>query len=251
MSNSLQTDYILDELLKGRLTLDEATAQLRQEGVEDTAMEINLHKAAAVAIQRYNIIQQVSRVHGEFTASGKPTGRIVSMQPFKILLRAAAAILVIAGLWFVYQYATVTDNSMYAEIYQPYELNTDRSQPTDPPPNGLVELFRKKDYAGVTKLYPGIEKPGNREKFLAGFSNLQTGNYGQAEALFREILEQSTQGGTGLYSDEAEFYLGLVLLKLGKNEEAVGYFKKIKENPFHTFHARVNRWTLTRLQWLD
>jgi tetratricopeptide (TPR) repeat protein len=114
-----------------------------------------------------------------------------------------------------------------------------------------IQQYKDKDYKAVIKTWQSLRGANNREKFLAASAFHETGDYQQAVNVLQQIVQNNSQTGNRLYNDEAEFYLGLSYLKMKNNKAAYNYFKKIRDNPNHTFHERVSRWTITRLKWLN
>lgn len=255
MSNNLQTDIILDNFLKGNITREVTCAQLEENGVTDAREEIVLHIAAATAIIQYNIQTQVSQVHQLYAAAParqpEAPGR-GSKAPVRSLvkwsLRIAAVCTTAICAWFAYQYTQTNSQNLFSETYQPYNINTLRSN--QPAPHPLAEDFKKGNFSGVIGTFRTLAAPDNRERFLAGFALLETGRYTEAAEQFNLIIKNNISQNSRLYNDEAEYYLALASLKLKNNSEARHLFKKIYNEPEHTYHNRVNKWLLTRLGWL-
>ena len=254
MNDNFYTDDVLDDLLQKRVSRTEAEALLQKEGIENPASAIDLHEAAAKAIQQYNLFKQVQAVHQGYAPKAtqpavvKQKGRLVHLPIVKWSLRVAALLVVMAGGWVTYQQLTTTTGSVYAEVYQPYYVNTDRGV-GNVVTHRMVEQFKAGDYAAVIGTYQQLTVTGNREKFLTAYAYHQTGNQPQAIELLQQILQYNNGSGSRLYQDEAEFYLALSYLKNGNKEEAVKLLTSIRNNPNHTFHQRIPAWTLTRLKW--
>ncbi len=259
MNNNLHIDEVLDALLKEEIARTEAETILQKENVSDTATEIDLHVAAAKSLQRYTVLKQVQSVHTAYINGGvtvdlpknredlKP--RVLKMQPVKWMLRIAASIILLLGGWFAYEYNTTSSNRLYNEIYQPYNINTDRGV-KDIKTHNMVQLFKDNDYIAVIQIYESLGTTNNREKFLAAYAYHETENYQQAVTVLQQILLYNKQSNTRFYNDEAEFYLGLSYLKMKDVKSAAPLFKAIRNNPNHTFHERVSDRTIRRLTWL-
>jgi TolA-binding protein len=259
MNTDLQMETLLDDFLKNNISRTEAETILKKEGFVDPGNIIDLHLAAAKALQRYNIMQQVQAVHTGYIATTqqqnnkelpqKEQGKVVRMQPLKWATRIAATLILIAGGWFVFQYAATNSNVLYGEIYQSYNVNTDRGAP-ETGTHDMIQQFKVKDYAAVLRTFESLPVSNNREKFLAAYAALETADTKKAIDLFTRILDYNRSNNSRLYNDEAEFYLGLAYLKAKENKSARTIFENIRSNPNHTFHERVNKWTMTRLTWL-
>ena len=264
MNNNIHIDKLLDDLLKGNLSLREVEQLMQLEAIADVAGEIDLHRFAAVALQRYSVLEQVQQVHKEYvekarndvgenksnTSKSNTSAKVVRIQPLKWFMRVAAILILVAGGWVVYHYTTTSSTKLYTEIYQPYNINTDRNDNIEIVPHNMIQQFKDKDYAAVINTFRSMPATNNREKFLAAYAWHTTGDYKQVINVLQQILKNNNQTGNRLYNDEAEFYLGLSYLKMKNNKTAFTYFEKIRNDTTHTFHERVSKWTMMRLKWL-
>lgn len=260
MSNEIHIDQVLDELLKNRLSRSEAERELAKTGVIDMSAEIELHYSAARSIHQFNVLQQVQKVHSEYLLAKLPEipahsspgskGKLVNFGRVKWILGIAASLLLITSTWFFYQYSTNNAEKLYAELYQPYSLNTSRGL-EEPVTHNMVEEFRNQNYAAVIKTFESLPKTNNREKFLSAYSYLQMEQYNQSITNLIQILAYNRQNNTRIYNDEAEFYLALSYLKNNQPAMATPILEGIRSKPAHTFHERVSKWSITRLRWLD
>lgn len=256
-TNQIEIDNLLDDLMQEKIGLEEARIALGKLDVGNPQAEIDVHYTAAKALQRYSVLQQVSRVQQSYlsaqaknTESKQTTGKWVAMPTVRWAMRIAASLLILATTWMGYQFATTSGSQLYGEIYQDYNVNTDRGM-GDPVTHEMVNQFQAGDYAAVIATFNKLDVTNNREKFLTGYAYLQTTNYLSAIALFNQIRDFNRQSGTRLYNDEAEFYSGLAYLKLSQHKKAHSIFSEIRQNPDHTYHDRVKGWTLTRMNWLN
>lgn len=259
MKNELYIEQLLDDYLQQKLPRTDASLLLRQEGVADADTEIDLHHAAAIALQRYSLLQQVQNVHRQFSPQQngvtvyKPgmNPKVVNMNPVKWFLRIAAAVILVAGIWFGYLYNSTTSTTLYAEIYQSYNVNTERANVEEITPHNMIQEFKEKNYTAVIETYRSLSLSNNREKFLAAIAYQETGNSPEAITLLNQVLQFNKQQKGRLYNDEAEFYLALNYLKTKKAKHAIPLFQKIYDDPDHTFHERIRKTTLKKMKWLD
>jgi tetratricopeptide (TPR) repeat protein len=259
MNNNSQMETILDDLLKNKITRNEAEILLEKETVADIAMEIDLHICAASALQRYSVLKMVQSVHQTYatasplismpTKEDKKVSAIKMINPVKWAISAAAIIIVVVSSWFTYQYVNTSSSKLYSQIYQPYSLNTDRGM-ADISTHNMIEDFKNKNFSGVIKTYESLPSPNTRERFLSAYAYHEKGNYQKAIELLNQILENNKLTNTRLYNDEAEFYTGLSYLKINKPESAIPFFEKIRNNPNHTFYERITKSMIKRLKWL-
>ncbi|MGZ5247997.1 MAG: hypothetical protein ACXWCR_12890 [Flavitalea sp.] len=259
MRNEQYINDLLDEYLEQKKSRKDVIFLLQQHGVEDAAEEINLHHAATAALQRYNIIQQVNKVHLNFvqTSEIKLKGRndsslkVLWRQPVKLMLRVAAILFIVVSTLFVYTIFNTSSNDIYADTYQAYNVNIDRATFEEIVPHSMVSQFQDKNYAAVIETYKSLTVTNNREKFLTAIAYQETKSYPQAVDLLRQILAFNQQRNSRLYNDEAEFYLGLNLLKLDNHQEALPLFRKIYNDQNHTYNERISKTTLWKIKWLS
>ncbi len=252
MNTDTSIDSILDDYQKGIKSITETKMELEALGVIDTDEAITLHQAAARAIQRHAIRMQVKNVQRSFTENmvKKPEAKIVQLQPFRFILRIAAIVILVAGGWFAYQYNAVSSDKLYAEIYQPYQVNTNRANIGEIIPHQLIQQYKDKNYPAVINTYLSLTVSNNREKFLTAMAYHESGGYEKAIDLLLQIQAYNKQQGTRLYADEAEFFSALCYLKLNNGKAALPLFENIYNNRAHTFNERVSRWTIIRLRWI-
>lgn len=253
MSNEIQIDTLLDELFKKNMPAKAVEAELEKSGAENPAEEMALHIAAINAIKRYNVLLQVQQVHQGFVPVATNQAPVKSIRPkvVKWVMGIAASLLLILAGRFAFEYSANSSTKLYSAIYEPYNVNTDRTgqntQETNP---AIITAFNSKNYAGVIKIYEGLEKSGNREMFLAAYSFHQLADYQKAAALCELILQNNKTANPKLYNDEAEFYAALSYLKLKNTAEAAKLFKAIHENPRHTYYEKVTNKIMRRINWL-
>jgi TolA-binding protein len=255
MENEMYIEEVLDAVVKDRLPEAQAVFILRDQQVADAQGEITLHKAAASVVRMYAAQEQVRAIHQEYLQrlgappQGVPTDAVVRRFSWKPLLRVAAVLVLVVSGWFTYQLASTSGDSLYAEMYQPFTIDTERGQANAVSGN-LVDRFRAGDYLGVIRLYTQTQGTDNRERFLAAYALQSTGAFEESLKPLRAIIDQNRRTGTMLYQDEAEYYLGLALLRTKAYEEAEQIFSAIAQDKDHTYHDRVAPWMLTRLRWL-
>lgn len=251
MNNQPIFDELLDSLVKKEISFEELLLQSGNDNYEEVYEQAQLHTLAAETIKNYAIWMQVSDVHKEFLAENKfgaKETKVVKMEPQKWMMRVAASVALLIGLYFTQENLRVNPDRMYKSTFQEYYINTERSIGIIQQ-NELVESFRKGNYAQVAKQYGLTAGNSVQETFLSGYSNLVTGNYSEAEELFRKIIADNHKKGTAIYLDEAEFYLALTQLKQDKVKDAYQLMNQIYSNKEHTYNDAVSRWMLFRMKW--
>jgi len=254
--NNPDIDSLLDDLLKGSISAEVLKKELEDDPLINPDTEIEAHFAAAKAIRRYAVVSKVQSFHRSFldelstSSPVQPESPVRKMDLLKWTMRVAAVFFIVIGGWLAFEYNQNSSTGIYKEIYQPYNLNTDRGI-GDISAHNMVQDFKELKFDKVIEAFEELEKSNQREKFLAGYSYLETGNFGKAIIQFNEILADNKEQGQRLYNDEAEYYLGLSYLKLHDISKAIDILEKIQSNPDHTFHEKVTKWTLRKLKWLN
>lgn len=251
------TERLLDDLMRNDISREYAIKKLSEEGIADPEALILSHETAIKLIQRRQVASQVQSVHQSYLQentklSAEPVrkpAKLVSMNLVQPFIRAAAVLIVIAASWLSYEYINTNRMSMYAELYQPYHVNTERSV-AGPIEHRMVEDFRNQQYQAVASTFEKLTETSNREKFLAAYAYMKLQRDKEAQPLFEDILSFNEKTGSKLYQDEAEYYLALTFLHTGQHTLALQLFKKIRQQPSHTYHDQVDQWVITRLQWI-
>lgn len=251
------TERLLDDLMRNNISREEAIKKLSEEGIADPEALILSHETAVKLIQRRQVAQQVQSVHQSFIQenaqpsmpSGQVTAKVIRMNPMHLLIRAAAMLIGIAATWLAYQYINTNNSGIYTELYQSYHVNTERSS-ASPVEHRMVEDFRNQQYEAVVSTFEKLTETNNREKFLAANAYISLNRGKESVLLFQDILDANERTGSKLYQDEAEYYLALAYLKTGQNKAALALFKKIRQQPGHTYQDKIDQWTITRLQWI-
>jgi tetratricopeptide (TPR) repeat protein len=94
--------------------------------------------------------------------------------------------------------------------------------------------FSKKDYRAADQQFDQIlmSDPNNfAVRYYAGISNIELKDYQKASHMFESILAD----GNSLYTEYAQWYLGLSYLASGKVDLASGIFGKIAADPEHYY----------------
>lgn len=248
------TEQLLDDLMRNNISREDAIKKLLEEGIAEPEALILSHETAVKLIQRRQVAQQVQAVHQSFMQdkagpSGQVTAKVLRINFMNQLIRAAALFIGIAATWLTYQYINTNNSGMYTELYQSYYVNTERSS-ASPVEHRMVEDFRNQQYEAVVLTFEKLTETSNREKFLAAYAYISLNRDKDAILLFQDILDANKRTGSKLYQDESEYYLALAYLKTGQNTAALALFKKIRQQPGHTYQDKIDQWTITRLQWI-
>jgi len=246
MNNEFYNTELLVRYLDKELTAEEIIAvEQRLAAEQGLREELERLKLAREAVRLYGLKQQVGKIHTQMRGTGSviPISRRNNIQTISRWTMRIAAIVVLAVLGIgVYQYSTLSNEKLFAEQYQPYEIRASRGAETE----SLVEAaYKKKDFPGVIAAFNNSPTHVTADYFLVGQAYLQQNN--AKEAVSNLELANASADTSHLYKDESEYYLALAYLKDKQTDKALRIFRKIHSDPDHTFRDKVNRWFLRRL----
>jgi hypothetical protein len=240
-----------DSFASKEISFEELLSHNKNMNVQELNEQLQLHLAAKRAIRKYAVMHKNYASVGELHSVQElmaPVRSISARKAIQWTMRIAASVALLIGLYVAQYVVFYTPEKMYKNNFSEYSLNNERGA-SETAVNEMVEAFRKKDYSRVINLYSLPGGKTNREKFLAGYSQLELNDAAAATLLFNDIISTNRQMGTGYFQDEAEYYLAMALLKQNKKEEAHELLDKIYANKEHTFNESVSSWMLFRLKW--
>jgi tetratricopeptide (TPR) repeat protein len=244
----------LDESLRGKAT---ATLEEVIGNDPEAEKEWNYLRLAVDAVKEAGLYQEVSAARTAWkaesgiaatSATAKSAARTTTAAPtnttakvrslYRVSLRAAAVILIIAASTAIYKYLSVSSGSLYDRYYSGYNLSTTRGAgDTDP----VMEAYNAKDWTTVRQLAATAKTRTNQTDFLAGMACLEQKQYDEAISHFEQIIAVNTHAGTDLYQDEAEYYLAISWLAHRNVNEAMPILEKIRADRHHKYHEKVEK----------
>ncbi len=247
-NNNTNTERLI-RYLDGELSEAESEA-LRTELANNTAMQQELDNLVLTkgVIRNYGLSQKVSGIHQammlEMTAPAKPVVRSLP----KMMMRIAAAIIILAGLFGLYQYLAVSPGNLYNDQYTAYQVATMRGTTNA---GNIEKAYSEKKDDQVILLYRQTANPTANEQFLAAQAYLNLSNLNNAIMLFNTLLEKNKATNTDTLNDDAEYYLALSYLKKNETTKALPLFKKIHDDKDHLYHDKISSWYLSKLKLLN
>lgn len=254
MPVNTQTEIALDDFFAGTISRNKLSDIMQLNGVTETETLIQEHEQAIQLIRQYNLLQQVQNVHMQFakktSAQEEPSAaKVITMSPRSFALRIAAGFLLILTGYTLFQYSNSSSGKLYESMHNTYAVTETRSALSEPK-SEIVDAYKKGDYKTVITLFDRFTNPGNRELFFAGNAHLEAGDLNKSIELFERILQQNKATGELLYQDEAEYYLAMAHLKNKDTEKALPLLEAIADEPAHTYHNKIDRFTLFKVKWL-
>jgi tetratricopeptide (TPR) repeat protein len=253
MNRNSNIENSLDKWLSGEMTREEVLAQTEMADAEDAQRMLKAHKAAYIGLHDAYLKNQIQMAHQHFTdieSAGKIYAINRNQWKSRKIFSIAASIVLLLGLFFIYNQIFVGGENLYHQFYNDYYLINERSD-NDLINDPLANHFNSKDYPKVLQMVAANPAAGQREKFIGGYAAFILDDHALAQILFKEILEKNKLTDINLYNDEAEYFLALSYLKNKEYEKAIGLFEKIRANSFHIYHEKVSRYNLIRIKILN
>ncbi len=244
------TTLLLEQYLDGALAPDEANRiKILLEADPALREELEAMQLAVEAVRHKGLYARVKAIRQDMHLSeqtNKKPARLFSI--VRLSMRIAASLLIIAGAFAIYKYASVTNVSVYNDLYLEYEPSRTRSVQTDP----AATAFLQKNWKEVIAL--ADQQPDNKNLFLSGIASLETGNPSAAITRFESILQKNATTGTDYFNDEAEYYLALGYIRNGDPSRGSALLNTISRKADHLYRekaANASAINLTILEWKD
>jgi len=249
MDNNNSNTERLIRYLDAELSEAESEALLT-ELANNTAMQQELDNLVLTkgVIKNYGLTQKVSGIHQammqELTVPAKPVVRSLP----KMMMRIAAGIILLVGLFGLYQYFAVSPGNLYNDQYSDYQVATMRGTTNA---GDIEKAYSEKKDDEVILLYRQKQNPSANEQFLAAQAYLNVSDLNNAIMLFNSLLEKNKANNTDTLNDDAEYYLALSYLKKNETTKALPLFKKIHDDKNHLYHDKISSWYLAKLKLLN
>jgi tetratricopeptide (TPR) repeat protein len=203
----------------------------------DLALEYNLEMDLQKVLGQEDLLDLRAKciaAQDEFNVSERKFVKVIQITR-KYWYAAASIILIaiIAGGVLLFNPGNYSPEKLFKMYYKSGEtIGLSRSGNVN-----MVEALRyfsKNDFQSAEKLFTEIllNDPGNIAViYYSGISNIEIENYSKAALMFEKIIAH----GDNLYTENAEWYLGLSYLASGKLEQAENIFKVIATSPDHYY----------------
>jgi hypothetical protein len=224
-------DYIYNELSEDKLASFEAELSSNQE----LAAEISLVKEIDLALKENDIMQlrsSLQGIAGDIAAEKQEersfTARISSK---KILTSSVAASLILMlGITGLLSRQS-SPGEIYQKFYSTYQTSgISRSAGTETNQTLALGLqkFNSKEYEEALILLQQVvscDQNNAAGHFYAGAALQETGKYDKAINQYESVIVNSDN----LFTEQAQWYIGLCYLQTNENKKAYKQFKKIAE----------------------
>ncbi len=248
-NNNINSDTLI-QYLDNELSQEEKTNvenQLKHDAVMQQEIE-NLSLAKS-AIKIYGLKKHVGTIHQEMMSELMEEKTYIAKKGFVkkmviISMKVAAAVFIVTLAIGIYQYTTITPDSVFANNYEPYTLSVNRGTVET---NFIEKSFQEKKYAAVINQFEALENANAKEFFLAAAAYMETNSYKKAIAAFNNVLLKNEREKKSIFNDDAQYFLALSYLKNNDIKLAAPIFEMINKNKNHLYNDKVTNAFMRKL----
>jgi tetratricopeptide (TPR) repeat protein len=202
------------------------------------------------AIRHYGLTRRVADIHWQMITELQPA--VKKINPARRLIRmtaaVAAAIILLAGSFWLYNFFTLSGNKVFQTAYKTYQLPLTRDVNTTT--TAAEEAYLQKNYTEVIRIHNTRDGITIKDEFLCGAAALELKDNAKAITCFKEVLELSSTQQPPVLKDEAEYYLSLSYIRNGDYANSLEMLKKIKNDPGHTYYTAVTQKLIRQVKML-
>ena len=165
----------------------------------------------------------------------------------KKAFRVAATVIILLGVASVYEYLTLSSNSLFKNNFQEYSLHENRGSNNE---SMIEQEYKLSHLSKVMELFSEEQSKTLQDYFIAGNAYLQLDNTSDAIKCFLSVQQINALQHTHFYQDDAEYYLAMSYVENNELSKAIPLFEKIYADSDHLYHSKVTWWFLKRLQLL-
>ncbi len=251
MDNSTSNmSELLVRYLDGELSGTEKE-NLEQQLATDNSLQEELEslKTAREAVKQFGLHHTVTGIHREMMKEMQlPVRKMnTTRRIIRYSIAVAASIILAVGGIMVYHIFTLSSNRIFASNYRSYELGTLRDGGTHETP--VEKAYREKNYKEVVALTEKSQV-AREESFLSAMSYLELNNNTMAIERFKRVLFLNQEDKSGLWKDEAEYYLALTYVRNKDFDLALELLYKMQGNPTHLYNQKITRKLIRQVKLL-
>jgi hypothetical protein len=210
---------------------------------------------ARQAIQAQGLKEKMAQLHKIYykPEAAEHAAKVIPIKPVRpmraVLLRAAAAVIVLMMGYGVYFYTATTAGSVYDRHYTSYQLPVNRAGENRAA--GTDSLFMAGNFDAVISNWKQPGEKSRHERFLTAMAFLEKNQPADAIRLLQDLRQENSRSAEKVFEDESDYYLAMALIKNGDIQEAVKLLDLIKNNPQHLFHKKAKKISGLRLKILE
>ncbi len=230
---------LLEDYLDGRMTVDQMRSfEARMGRDEALQKEYRLHQDMAKAI----LDDKANQFRRLLDDAHKHYERREKRPMYFRMAAAIVVLLTVGGLILLFSGRNVTSKDLAEKHYKTYQPFNGVRSATDERSKMITagfEAYHKADYITAARYFETVLKdaPDNNQiRFYLAIAYMENKNPGEAIRLLQNIVETRDV----FYLSQAEWYMGLCYLWLGRKEEAILPFERLsKKEGFYQEQARL------------
>jgi hypothetical protein len=182
-------------------------------------------------------VAQVAAMHSADQATPVVEMRTAPVRRMStMLMRVAAVVVLVLGAFTAYRMVNSSPDNLYGQYYVSYDLNTARGASAS---TALEQAYRTKNWQVVDAEFKKSHVHDQSAYFLHGMSQLESKQFYEAAADFKNVLALNKTASQQRYQDEAEYYLAMSYLAAGNKAAAEPILEAIQKDAGHLYHERV------------
>jgi hypothetical protein len=152
-------------------------------------------------------------------------------------MQIAAVFIVAMGLAVVIKIANTHPQGIFENNYSAYDLGVTRGADAS---KEIEKAYRAKNWGAVYIAFQTTHAKTQEDYFLTAMAHMEQKDYYESISLLKTLIRYNASREP-LFQDEAEYYLAMNYLATGQPAPALDLFNKIKADPDHLFHTRVEK----------
>lgn len=231
---------------------DSKSVQQRLSSDEKLNEQYQYLLAAKQSIQAQGFKQRIQSIQNEFLNERKentqPAKVVKSNTFFKTFMRVAAMFILAVAGFGIYEFATVSTQSVYSENFIAYQLPVNRSNESIDKVNNL---YAEGKYADVISNINLKQQKTQQDYFLAAQSYLQLNKPTEAINNFKAVEDLNNKSNSKYFVEETDYYLALAYIKNGNINLAQQQLYKIEADKNHLFYNNAKKISAMQLKVLE
>lgn len=230
----------IDAFLLEQMEEEEANTFQKQLQVDPALQkEVALQEKIIQGVKAFNnqeLKARLKEIHREVV---KPPTKTVRMNPVWRYAAVAASLLLV-GIVAIWLFQPKPPQDLFQAYYEPYNFSANQRGNNDQLLAEAVALYQQGQFREALPKLDSLaqDQPDSLEYLLAqGVCYLEIGQSDQSRQVFQQII----QTGNALYTDQAKWYLALLLIKENQLEEAVALLNSLADNESADHHEEATR----------
>jgi tetratricopeptide (TPR) repeat protein len=235
MKQEIDYSRYVDRYLDGVMEAEEKIwFEKELDGNNDLQSELSFQKKISGALADKDALDLSVQLDNIHSKAYKPWSRSInvpgqSRRSIFILGSIAASVVILMAIWLNYSKKNISGAELYAEYYQPAEINMSFRTAEDIIDSDLrsaMLLYKNKDYTSAIQLFERILSSDPSRiglNLYSGISYMELSHYDKANENFQKIIDHKANA----FIESAQWYLGLCYLKTGDVDKANEIFNTI------------------------